>query len=216
LKNLAEKLKPGPKLALLLASVVMAIYFNNLILLASLNTAIVAACLVFSSSFRDILSIIKRIAIGFPFLVVIYILSEYGAAKGLRHAVVSGVGGAAVFILKIHFVLWVNLLIVHTSEPQDIVRTLRKMRVPRELCIMIMIILRFFPVMFDEAVAIYQAQCARGFKPRRMLNPANWLPLSVPLIVVVMKKSQDLAIVLELKGMFDENPHNPDRTQSLS
>jgi len=205
LRNLAERIAPGPKLGLLLASVAMALYFNNIVLLAALNLAIVTGCMLFSSSFKDIFSVIKRIAIGFPFLVVIYVLSERGGAKELRIAVSNGVRDAAVFILKIHFVLWVNLFIVHTSEPQDIVRTLRKIRVPRELCIMVMIILRFFPVMFEEAVAIFQAQRARGFKSSRLLNPANWLPIAVPLVVVVMKKSQDLAMALELKGMFDTN-----------
>jgi hypothetical protein len=35
---------------------------------------------------------------------------------------------------------------------------------------------------------------------RRMLRPGNWLPVAVPLVTNVMKKSHDLAIVMELKG----------------
>ena len=68
---------------------------------------------------------------------------------------------------------------------------------------MMVIILRFFPVMFEEATSVYEAQRARGFEFRRMLNPNNWLPLSVPLVVNVMKKSHDLAMVIELKGIFE-------------
>jgi energy-coupling factor transporter transmembrane protein EcfT len=77
---------------------------------------------------------------------------------------------------------------------------LRRFRVPREFCLMIVVILRFFPVMLDEARAVVEAQSARGFELRRMLSPANWLPVAVPLVTNVMKKSNDLAIVIELRG----------------
>jgi len=203
LKSLAEKAPPGLKLVFLFASVAAALYFNNLILLAAMNAAMVIVCVVFSDTFREILSVVRRVALGFPFLILIFVISEWVAMRDWPAAAAAGLEGAAVFILKIHFVIWANLFLVNTTEPRDMVHTLRKLRAPRELCIMIVIILRFFPVMLKEAAAVYQAQRARGFKFRRMLNPSNWLPLAVPLVVNVMKKSQDLAITLELKGMFD-------------
>ncbi len=203
MKSLAEKTPPGAKLLFLLLSVIVALYFNNLILLATMNAAMLPICVVFSNTFREILSVVRRIALGMPFLILIFVASEWAKAGNWAAASIMGFKGAAVFILKLHFVLWVNLFLVYTSEPRDVVRSLRKLRTPRELCIMIVIILRFFPVMFDEAVAVYQAQHARGFELRRLLNPSNWLPLAVPLVVNVMKKSHDLAITMELKGIFD-------------
>jgi energy-coupling factor transport system permease protein len=56
------------------------------------------------------------------------------------------------------------------------------------------------PVMLNEARAVVEAQSARGFELRRMLRPANWPPVAVPLVTNVMKRSNDLAIVIELKG----------------
>jgi energy-coupling factor transporter transmembrane protein EcfT len=191
------------KLGLLLTSVVNALYTNSLVTLLSMNATIVLVCLLFPDLFREILGVVLRIAIGFPFLLLIYVISAWAASETPAAAVAAGTMGAALFILKIHFVVWANLILARTTEPQHLVSALGKLHVPRELCLMIVIILRFFPVMFEEATAVYQAQRARGYEFRRAFNPANWLPLAVPLVANVMKKSQDLAIVVELKGIFN-------------
>jgi energy-coupling factor transporter transmembrane protein EcfT len=190
------------KLGFLPASAVLALYADNIVLLAAANAAIMLLCILSPGLFREILSTVKRIAIGFPFLLLIFIASTWWASDSLPRAVISGSAGAAVFILKIHFVLWANLFLVQTTEPQQLALALHKLYMPRELCIMIIVIIRFFPVMFEEAASIYQVQRARGFEFRRALYPRNWLPLAAPLVLQVMKKSHDLAIVLELKGLF--------------
>jgi energy-coupling factor transporter transmembrane protein EcfT len=192
------------KLGFLFTSVILALYTNNLALLAFMNAAIVLVCLLFSDLFREILAVVLRIAIGFPFLLIIYVISAWTVSGTLVAAVVSGSLGAALFILKIHFVVWANLILVRTTEPQHLVSALGKLRTPRELCLMIVIILRFFSVMFEEATAVYQTQRARGFEFHRTFNPVNWLPLAVPLVVNVMKKSQDLAVILELKDILND------------
>jgi energy-coupling factor transporter transmembrane protein EcfT len=202
LDKLAGSSMAGPKLGFLVASVMVALYVDNIVFLAVMNAAMLVICLLFSDAFREILFVVKRIAIGFPFLLLIYILSAWYKAETPAVAVVGGFLGAAVFILKIHFALWANLFLVRTTEPRHLVLALRKLRVPREPCVMIVIILRFFPVMFEESMAVYHAQRARGFEVRRALNPTKWLPLAVPLVVNVIKKSHELAIALELKGIF--------------
>jgi energy-coupling factor transport system permease protein len=180
----------------------VALYARDLILLASMNAAMVLVCLFFPGLFREILAVVWRIAVGFPFLLLIYVISAWAVSGTLSAAVATGFPAAFLFILKIHFVLWANLFLVRTTEPRHLVMALGKLHVPRELCLMVVIILRFFPVMFAEATAVYQAQRARGFELGRALNPAKWLPLAVPLVVNVMKKSHDLAMVIELKGIF--------------
>jgi energy-coupling factor transporter transmembrane protein EcfT len=194
------------KLASLLTSVVAALYTADPVPLVAMNAAIVLVCLLFSDLFREILAVVLRVAVGFPFLLLIYVVSEFAASGMTAEAFAAGALGAAGFILKIHFVVWANLLFVRTTEPQHLVLALERLHVPRELCMMIVIILRFFPVMFEEAAAVYQAQRVRGFEFRRAFNPANWLPLTVPLVVNVMKKSHELAMVLELKGVFNAKP----------
>jgi hypothetical protein len=131
--------------------------------------------MLFSDLFREIIAVVLRIAIGFPLLFVIYVVSAWTASETFVAAVASGSLGAALFILKIHFVVLTNLFLARTTEPQHLVSSLGKLRTPRELCLMIVIILRFFPVMIKEATAVYQAQRARGFELRRAFNPANWL-----------------------------------------
>ena len=190
------------KLGTLAASLIVALYTSNLPILAFMNVGIVLLCLLVPDVFREILIVVRRIALGFPFLLLIFVLSALAAVRTITAAVISGFLSAAVFILKIHFVVWANLLFVRTTEPADLVVALGKLRLPRELCLMIVIILRFFLVMFEEAASVYEAQRARGFELRSVLNPSNWLPLSVPFVVNVMKKSHDLAMVLELKGTF--------------
>jgi energy-coupling factor transporter transmembrane protein EcfT len=190
------------KLGLLLISVVVVLYAADMVPLVIMNAAIVLVCLLFSDLFGEILAVVLRIAIGFPFLLLVYVISECAVSGMTAGAFAAGALGAAVFILKIHFVVWANLLFVRTTEPQQLVPALEKLHMPRELCLMIVIILRFFPVMFEEATAVYQAQRVRGFEFRRAFNPANWLPLTVPLVVNVMKKSHDLAMILELKGIL--------------
>jgi len=202
LRNLAEKAPAGPKMLFLLLCLIAALYFNDTVVLAILNLSMVFTCLVLSESFSGIMTIVRRIAFGFPFIVLIFVLSEYGVSKDWATAASDGFAGSILFILKIYFVVLANLFFVYTTEPREIASALRRMRVPQELCLMMLIILRFFPVMFEEAMSVYQAQRARGFEFRRMLNLSNWLPLAVPLVISVMRKSHDLAISMELKGMF--------------
>ena len=202
--NTASNLKTVyTKLGFLLAGIVIALYTNNPVILVFINASIILLCLLVPGLFREILSTVKRIAIGFPFLLIIYVLSTWSASGTFSHAAAAGSIGASVFILKIHFVLWANLIFVRTTEPQQLAQALHKLHMPRELCIMIIVIIRFFPVMFEEAASIYQVQRARGFELHHAVNPRNWLPLATPLVMNVMKKSQDLAIVLELKGLFE-------------
>ncbi len=191
------------KLGLLLSSTVFALHTTDLLLLVCMNAALVIVCLLFPDSFREILSVVKRIALGLPLLLLICIASELTKSRTLAAAIIPGSLVASLFILKVHYILWANLFLIRSTEPRHIVLALGKLRVPRELRLMIIIILRFFPIMFDEAKAVFQAQRARGFELRRAFNPANWLPLAVPLVVNVMKISTDLAVVIELKGLFD-------------
>jgi energy-coupling factor transport system permease protein len=193
-------LSAGGKLALLVAGTVFALYTANLLLLACVNATTVVLIVALTDSSRDILSTVGRFALGVPFLLVFYVASAWTQSPTLSTAVTSGSVAAALFILRIHYVLWVNLYLVRTTEPRDMALALRRFRVPREFCLMIVVILRFFPVMLNEARAVFEAQSARGFELRRMLSPANWLPVAVPLITNVMKRSNDLAIVIELKG----------------
>jgi energy-coupling factor transport system permease protein len=99
-------------------------------------------------------------------------------------------------------------LIVLTTDINDLVVGLVRLRIPYKVAFVFSIALRFVPFLFSEINAITEAQRLRGLAMEKM-NVIRRIPvfatLSVPLIVGTLLKAQTIEVVLQSKA-FSGNP----------
>ena len=99
-------------------------------------------------------------------------------------------------------------LIVLTTDINDLVVGLVRLRVPYKVAFIFSIALRFVPFLFSEINAIMEAQRLRGLAMEKM-NVFRRIPvfatLSVPLIVGTLLKAQTIEVALQSKA-FSGNP----------
>lgn len=119
-------------------------------------------------------------------------------------------GLSAALILALRFVLFVfgTSLLTLTTAPIDITDSLarlmtplRKLKIPTDdIAMMISVTLRFIPLFADESERIIKAQKARGadFSSGSIISRIRAIiPLTIPLFVGVIRKSDELALSME-------------------
>ncbi|MEW5763084.1 MAG: energy-coupling factor transporter transmembrane component T [Bacillota bacterium] len=119
---------------------------------------------------------------------------------------VTGAGlllGAAMGLRMLSIVLSF-LVLLATTQVKDITTMLvARCRVPYDYAFLFATILRFVPVFLREARQVDQAQRARGLvvegpNPWRKLK--GYAPLAVPLVLLSLRRAEQLAVALEMRG----------------
>ena len=99
-------------------------------------------------------------------------------------------------------------LVVFTTDVNNLIVGLVKMRVPYRFAFIFSSALRFFPLLFEEIQSIIEAQRLRGLAIEKM-GPLKrvrvYAKVAVPLILGALIKSQMLEVVLQSKG-FSASP----------
>ncbi|MCX6775303.1 MAG: energy-coupling factor transporter transmembrane component T [Candidatus Micrarchaeota archaeon] len=113
---------------------------------------------------------------------------------GLYYGVVS-----SLFLLN---VILLSLLNVYTTEIKSLLQALVFLKVPSELAFMLVISLRFLPLMQEQLTKIRVSQALRGYETKPFSLP---IPLIVPLMHSSLKRAMQLAISLESRGFDSEH-----------
>ncbi|HOO45597.1 MAG TPA: energy-coupling factor transporter transmembrane component T, partial [Deltaproteobacteria bacterium] len=109
------------------------------------------------------------------------------------------------------FAIWISTLMTLTTSPLDMVwalewymTPLKYVKVPiDEIALLVMLAIRFIPLLFEETDRIIKAQKARGvdIESGGMIRKVKALiPILVPLLYGVFRRADDLAIALTLRG----------------
>jgi len=89
-----------------------------------------------------------------------------------------------------------------TTTPEEIGLTLTKMRVPYQYTFAFVSAVRFTPVLAEEMRTIMDAQRARGLeldRGRLLQRVRRLIPILIPLLVNVLRRSYELAEAMEVK-----------------
>jgi energy-coupling factor transport system permease protein len=138
-----------------------------------------------------------------PILLVVFladILNILFVKDGLKKAIY--------LTLRLFEVIWGSNLLCTTTKPKDISAALekslgflKKLGVPvHDFATMIVLALRFIPILSNEALHIMEAQKARGadFESGNLVRRAKALfPLIIPLFVSAFRKADSLAIAMD-------------------
>lgn len=100
------------------------------------------------------------------------------------------------------FLLVVPLL-VFTTDPNHLVVSLVRLRVPYKLAFVFTSTLRFFPLLFSEIQAVISTQRLRGMAPEDLSlvrRLSTYAKVAVPVILGALHKAQQTEVVLQAKG----------------
>ena len=104
--------------------------------------------------------------------------------------------------LRISMLVLFASILTLTTSPMSVADAFPKFS-PQEVSVMIMMALRFIPLLSDEAGKIKKAQIARGarFDDRNVFKRIKaFFPILIPLFVIAFKRADELSIAMEARG----------------
>ena len=110
--------------------------------------------------------------------------------------------GAAEVCFRISMLIMFASLLPLTTSPMSVADAFSKIA-SQEISIMIMMALRFIPLLSDEAMKIKKAQIARGarFDDGNIVNRVKaYFPVLIPLFVIAFKRADELSTAMESRG----------------
>jgi energy-coupling factor transport system permease protein len=148
----------------------------------------------------------------FLFTALLHIFMTPGdAISWLPHATWQGLMGGVKVGFQLVFAIWLSTLMTLTTSPLDMVwalewymTPLKYLKVPiDEIALLVMLAIRFIPLLFEETDRIIKAQKARGVDIESgglIKKVRSLVPILVPLLYSVFRRADDLAIALTLRG----------------
>ena len=159
---------------------------------------------------RILFKVLRSILYLAPILILI-IIANYLAT----YDIIETLSPLLRFIL---FVMAVDLFFFTTS-PDDFSLTLEALRLPMTISLSFSLALRFIPTLSMELNDIIEAQVSRGLqldKGNIFTRIKNYIPLLIPLIVLSIKRSIEVAEALEIRGLRPGVKRTPYKTLVLS
>lgn len=134
------------------------------------------------------------------------LFSVFGAGATVEGAML----GTAMALRLIYLVMFASLLTFTTTPAkisdglEGLLSPLKRLGLPaHDIAMMITIALRFIPTLFEETSRIIKAQKSRGadFESGGLMRRARaYVPVLIPLFVIVFKRAENLATAMEARG----------------
>ena len=113
--------------------------------------------------------------------------------------------------LRLIYLVKFSTLLTFTTTPakisdglEGLLSPLKRLGLPaHDIAMMITIALRFIPTLFEETSRIIKAQKSRGadFESGGLMRRARtYVPVLIPLFVIVFKRAENLAVAMEARG----------------
>jgi energy-coupling factor transport system permease protein len=192
-----HRLDPRVKLLVSLALLTTAIIYVDVLIVVSLLA--LEAALVSAAKVGRLWRKTLRGSIPLAVLVfVITFISQYSREPQLLVAA----GYSLAYSLRLIVFLSSFSLFFLTTSPDEIALTLQTLRLPYEYSFAFVSAIRFTPVMAEELRTVMDAQRSRGLELDKgpfMKRLRNLVPVLVPLLVNVIRRSYELAEAMEVK-----------------
>ena len=185
-----RKLDNRTYIILLAVSTIFWFLFNKTIQI-HLSVALNALLLVYIKEYN------KAIKFVITYMTMVVLASLFANKIALMYIILN------MLARSIPLVMVVTCIVVGNSS--ELMSSLQKIKVPKQIIVMICILIRFFPVLSKENIAIRNGMKARGvFSGWKdfMRNPfLAYECFMVPLIIRCIKLSDELGATAELRGL---------------
>jgi len=129
---------------------------------------------------------------GEPFLVV----------RGLT--IITDIGfETAVFVCLRLLIVILGALVVALGEARDYLLALTQCKIPYEIAFMVLVALRFLPMLREEALDVLCAAQMRGMRLKKAglrRRAAAYISILVPVVAGAIRRSEQLSIAMEARG----------------
>ncbi|MDW8359594.1 MAG: energy-coupling factor transporter transmembrane component T [Candidatus Caldarchaeum sp.] len=136
-----------------------------------------------------------------PLALIVFIIS-FISQYSREPSILVSTGFALAYSFRLVVFLSSFSLFFLTTTPDEMALTLQKMKLPYEYTFAFVSAIRFTPVMAEELRNVMDAQRARGLELDKgpfLRRIRNMIPILVPLLVNVIRRSYELAEAMEVK-----------------
>ena len=145
------------------------------------------------------------------FLVIFTFLFNFAAWYFRTHSLYMALAESLFMSSRLMILMMFAVMLPLTTSPleladglNELLRPLERFRFPANECaIMIAMALRFIPLLMQETDKIIRAQLSRGAR----LDQGNifqrakaFLPVLIPLIIIIFRRADDIAVAMEARG----------------
>lgn len=205
-------LNPLSKLAWALLILVLSMIYTDYRYLACLFLSVLLVAF-FGGVFKEIARTFKGLAIFALILFVMQILFFNSGTvvfrllpmgRGYLPVTDQGILLGTAMAFRMLLVIVSFMVFLTTTRTQDVLNVLvEKMKIPYDFSFMVLTAIRFIPTFLNELGQISDAQKARAFVIESW-NPVKkikaYLPISVPLVLLSLKKAKQMAVAMETRG----------------
>lgn len=215
LDSYLHRLDARAKLVPVVLVMVLGLLTSSPLFYISLLVALIAALLVSGISAgtlaRNFRPILVLVAVTFLYHVLFSARQTEGLFQVWGFAVTKGgLAKATFFSLRLLLFVAVAFLVTLTNSPSELaealtrlLRPLERLKVPvSDLGLIIFIALRFIPILYDELLAIRNAQMIRGvdFGGGMVSRIKKTTAILVPVLVGTIGRADELALAMEARG----------------
>jgi len=204
-KSFIHQLDPRVKLLWLLGNGFVLVLFQDVRLLSLSLILVLVTTVLAGTKLTIYIPMIKIMSIiGVQFIVLQGIFRPEGAVLFHLSSINFYLGGILVGIkgiLRLITLAFSFLQFLMWTSPQELTLLFVKSRLPHKYAVLIGMTLHFLPVIEKDLQDIYESQQARGLELTTGLQKAKGLlPVMLPLILRSLKRTQEVALSMELKG----------------
>jgi len=190
-ETLLSKIDPRVKIMVSVLYVVPAIFFSNIIQL----TPILIPILINLKAGKVLTKYFKSLIYLSPFLILITLLN---------YLTMGNIISALIPILRLIILIGALDIFFFTTDPDDFILTMESLKLPLSISLSFALALRFIPAMIEQINEIVEAQLSRGLqldKGNFITRVKNYIPIIIPLVILSIKRSIEVAESLEIRGV---------------
>jgi energy-coupling factor transport system permease protein len=140
-----------------------------------------------------------------PMLLFLFIWGGVEKAGNWRDGVWLGLGWLGLYALRVLIMVLVDLLVVKLTSFSNMILSLRGLHLPGGVVLFVSAVVSMLPNILAMALRVIEVQRCRGFEVKKLVRPSSFLPLFIPVFLAQMRRSADLALSLELRGVCSDS-----------
>lgn len=133
---------------------------------------------------------------------------------GILIATFDGLKIGVFLVLRFIYLIVISSILTLTTSPIQLIYGIKSLMSPltiikvpiEEISLMMMMVLTFIPIILEEVDQLIKAQISRGaeFVQANYIKMAkSFIPLLIPLLIITLKRSEELAMAMETRGYRD-------------
>ncbi|MEM4525337.1 MAG: energy-coupling factor transporter transmembrane component T [Methanothermobacter sp.] len=191
-----EDISPIAKIIVIIGTTILSVMISNIWLLILIGIVF----LLFIACSRTL-----KAALPFLSFIILFWILSIGIIVAIYKDLEYGLGFLSQFFARFFIISAVGLFFALTTSPIKFAKSLKSLKIPGEIIFTLTIALRYIPTLAFETAAIWDSLKLRVNLPKTGIIRKPYLiyrGLIIPLIIRVVKISDEVAIAAESKG-FD-------------